>query len=82
MWVSGVTQGLMWRATNPDGSLTYTFIETVAAIRVYDILRAMGGGVFLSGALLMFWNVIQTIRQGSASIPAGASPHAVPAAGG
>ncbi|MEX2208360.1 MAG: cytochrome-c oxidase, cbb3-type subunit I [Myxococcota bacterium] len=84
MWISGVTQGLMWRATNPDGTLTYTFIETVAAIRVYDILRAMGGAVFLSGVLLMFWNVIQTIRQGSASIPAGARPQAapLPAAGG
>jgi cytochrome c oxidase cbb3-type subunit 1 len=74
----------MWRATNPDGSLTYTFIETVAAIRVYDILRAMGGVVFLFGVLLMFWNVIQTIRKGSASIPAGAIPQAapLPAAGG
>ena len=84
MWVSGVTQGLMWRATNPDGSLTYTFIETVAAIRVYDILRALGGAVFLSGALIMFWNVIQTIRQGSASIPAAAAsrPAPLPAAGG
>jgi len=84
MWISGVTQGLMWRATNPDGSLTYTFIETVAAIRVYDVLRAMGGAVFLSGALLMFWNVIQTIRQGSAAIPEGATRRAapVPAAGG
>ena len=84
MWISGVTQGLMWRATNPDGSLTYTFIETVAAIRVYDILRALGGAVFLSGALIMFWNVIQTIRQGSASIPAVAAsrPAPLPAAGG
>jgi cytochrome c oxidase cbb3-type subunit 1 len=84
MWISGVTQGLMWRATNPDGSLTYSFIETVAAIRIYDILRALGGAVFLSGALIMFWNVIQTIRQGSAAIPAdGAARTAVlPAAGG
>ncbi len=84
MWISGVTQGLMWRATNPDGSLTYTFIETVAAIRVYDILRALGGAVFLSGALIMFWNVIQTIRQGSAAIPEGAAPRPtpLPAAGG
>ena len=40
MWVSGVTQGLMWRAVNDDGSLTYTFIETVAAIRIYDVIRA------------------------------------------
>jgi cytochrome c oxidase cbb3-type subunit 1 len=84
MWVSGITQGLMWRATNPDGSLTYTFIETVAAIRIYDVLRALGGAVFLSGALLMFWNVIQTIRSGSAAVPSGARPQAapVPAAGG
>ena len=84
MWISGVTQGLMWRATNADGSLTYSFIETVAAIRIYDILRACGGAVFLSGALIMFWNVIQTIRHGSAAIPADAAPRAaaLPAAGG
>jgi len=84
MWISGVTQGLMWRATNADGSLTYTFIETVAAIHAYDVVRALGGAVFLSGVLIMFWNVIQTIRQGSAAIPAGATarPAPLPAAGG
>jgi cytochrome c oxidase cbb3-type subunit 1 len=84
MWVSGVTQGLMWRAVNPDGTLAYSFIETVAAIRVYDVIRAAGGAVFLSGALIMFWNVWMTIRQGTAAAPAptrlgGATP--VPAGG-
>ncbi len=69
MWISGVTQGLMWRAVNPDGSLAYTFIESVSAIRVYDVIRAVGGAVFLSGAFVMFYNVIMTIRQGSAAAP-------------
>jgi cbb3-type cytochrome c oxidase subunit I len=69
MWVSGVTQGLMWRAVNADGSLTYTFAETVSAIRVYDMIRAGGGAIFLSGALVMFWNVAKTIQQGSAAVP-------------
>jgi cytochrome c oxidase cbb3-type subunit 1 len=69
MWISGVTQGLMWRAVNPDGSLAYTFIETVSAIHVYDIIRAGGGAVFLSGVFVMFYNVIMTIRQGTATAP-------------
>ena len=70
MWISGVTQGLMWRAVNPDGSLVYTFIDTVAAIRIYDVIRAAGGAVFLGGVFIMFYNVMMTIRQGSATIPA------------
>lgn len=69
MWISGVTQGLMWRAVNDDGSLTYTFIESVAAIRIYDIIRAGGGALFLLGALVMFYNVLMTIRQGTAEAP-------------
>jgi len=69
MWVSGVTQGLMWRAVNPDGGLTYTFVETLAAIRIYDVLRAVGGAVFLGGALIMAWNVTCTVRQGSRAVP-------------
>jgi cytochrome c oxidase cbb3-type subunit 1 len=69
MWISGVTQGLMWRAVNPDGSLTYTFIETVSAIRIYDVIRAFGGGLFLSGVFIMFYNVWMTMRQGSVAAP-------------
>ncbi len=70
MWISGVTQGLMWRAVNPDGSLAYGFAETVAAIRIYDLIRAGGGALFLSGVLVMLYNVLRTIRQGSAAVPA------------
>ena len=56
----------MWRAVNADGSLTYTFIESVAAIHIYDVLRWFGGAVFLAGFVVMLFNVTQTIRQGSA----------------
>jgi cytochrome c oxidase cbb3-type subunit 1 len=80
MWVSGVTQGLMWRAVNADGSLAYTFIETVAAIRVYDVIRVGGGVIFLFGALLMLFNVTMTIRQGSAAIPEPELPRGAAAA--
>jgi cytochrome c oxidase cbb3-type subunit 1 len=85
MWISGVTQGLMWRAVNPDGSLTYTFIESVAAIRVYDVIRAGGGALFVSGAFVMLYNVIRTIQQGESRAPdrtvtLGATP--APVAGG
>ena len=84
MWVSGVTQGLMWRAVNPDGSLTYSFIETVSAIRIYDVIRAGGGALFLSGAFIMFYNVLMTIRQGSAAVPepAPSGPAVAPAVAG
>ncbi len=85
MWVSGVTQGLMWRAVNADGSLTYSFIESVSAIRVYDVIRAGGGTIFLFGVFLMFYNVMMTIRQGSAAIPETEPPLApatAPAVGG
>jgi cytochrome c oxidase cbb3-type subunit I/II len=83
MWVSGVTQGLMWRAVNADGSLTYTFIETVSAIHIYDVIRAGGGALFLSGALVMVYNVVRTIGQGSDRIPERApAPAPAPAGGG
>jgi cytochrome c oxidase cbb3-type subunit 1 len=59
----------MWRAFNADGSLAYTFIETVTAIRVYDVIRAAGGAVFLSGVFVMLYNVFRTIRQGNAEEP-------------
>ena len=52
----------MWRAVNPDGSLTYTFIETVSAIRIYDVIRAFGGATYVGGVVVMFYNVVMTIR--------------------
>jgi len=82
MWISGVTQGLMWRAVNPDGSLAYTFIESVAAIHVYDVIRAIGGVCFFIGALIMFYNVIMTIRQGTSRAPLPVAQGTAPAVAG
>jgi len=62
MWVSGITQGLMWRATNADGTLVYpSFVETLLAIRPMYIVRMLGGALYLSGFLLMIWNLAKTI---------------------
>jgi cytochrome c oxidase cbb3-type subunit 1 len=62
MWVSGIMQGLMWRAFDDYGNLQYTFIESVAAMHPYYAMRALGGLVFLSGMLLMVYNCVMTIR--------------------
>jgi cytochrome c oxidase cbb3-type subunit 1 len=64
MWIAGVMQGLMWRATNPDGSLTYTFVESVKATFPYYVVRLLGGVLYLTGMVLMAWNVLQTMRAG------------------
>ncbi len=61
MWISGIMQGLMWRAVNDDGTLTYSFIETVQAMHPFYFVRFLGGVLFLSGMLVMAWNVIKTI---------------------
>ncbi|GAB3246684.1 cbb3-type cytochrome c oxidase subunit I [Chitinimonas naiadis] len=79
MWVSGVTQGLMWRATNADGTLTYAFIDSVKASHPYYVVRLIGGGLYLSGMFLMAYNVARTIMQGKAvdaPIPALQAAHA------
>ncbi len=60
MWVAGITQGLMWRATNPDGTLTYTFVEGLKATYPYYMVRLGGGILFLSGMLIMLFNLIRT----------------------
>ena len=61
MWIAGVMQGLMWRAVNDDGTLTYTFIESIKATYPYYVVRFLGGLMFLSGMFLMAWNVFKTI---------------------
>ncbi len=63
MWVSGITQGLMWRALNPDGTLTYTFVESLTAIHPYHVIRLLGGLIFVSGMFVMAYNVFKTIQQ-------------------
>jgi len=64
MWIAGVMQGLMWRSVNPDGSLTYTFVESVKATYPFYVIRLVGGVLYLSGMLIMLWNMVMTIRQG------------------
>ncbi|ALV07762.1 cytochrome c oxidase cbb3-type subunit 1 [Roseateles depolymerans] len=66
MWIAGVMQGLMWRAVNPDGTLVYTFVESVKATYPFYVVRLLGGLLYLSGMCLMAWNVVMTVRVGSA----------------
>ncbi|MCG6872787.1 MAG: cytochrome-c oxidase, cbb3-type subunit I [Gammaproteobacteria bacterium] len=61
MWVAGIMQGLMWRAVNTDGTLTYSFVESVQAMHPYYIIRFAGGALFLTGMLVMCLNIYRTI---------------------
>jgi len=65
MWISGIMQGLMWRAVNEDGTLIYSFVETVNAMHPYYMIRLLGGLIYLSGMLVMAYNIFQTVRLGS-----------------
>ncbi len=60
MWISGVTQGLMWRAVNNDGTLTHSFVESLQASYPFYFLRFIGGLIFLSGMCLMAYNIYKT----------------------
>ena len=62
MWNSGIIQGLMWRTYNDNGTLTYSFIESVVAMHPYYIARAFGGLLFLMGAVVGSYNIWMTIR--------------------
>ncbi|WP_234263235.1 MULTISPECIES: cytochrome-c oxidase, cbb3-type subunit I [Hydrogenophaga] len=66
MWIAGVMQGLMWRSVNPDGSLTYTFVESVKATFPFYVIRLLGGVLYLTGMIVMLWNVVMTALQGRA----------------
>ncbi|MBU1284910.1 MAG: cbb3-type cytochrome c oxidase subunit I, partial [Gammaproteobacteria bacterium] len=78
MWVNGITQGLMWRAVNEDGTLTYSFVEALEASHPGYVVRMIGGAFFVTGMLLMAYNTYRTVRAAKASeyeaaaqIPAG-----------
>jgi cytochrome c oxidase cbb3-type subunit 1 len=73
MWIAGVMQGLMWRATNADGTLTYTFVEALKATYPYYAVRLIGGTLVLAGMFLMAYNVIKTIAAGPEKAPAAAA---------
>jgi cytochrome c oxidase cbb3-type subunit 1 len=71
-------QGLMWRAVNADGTLTYTFVESVKATFPFYVIRLLGGLLYLGGMVLMLWNVLKTATAGrsvSVTIPS-ATAHA------
>jgi cytochrome c oxidase cbb3-type subunit 1 len=79
MWMAGVMQGLMWRAINPDGTLTYTFVEGVKATFPFYVVRLLGGVLYLGGMLVMAWNVWMTVISGrsvDAPIPSPQIAHA------
>ena len=79
MWIAGVMQGLMWRAINADGTLTYTFVESVKATFPFYAIRLLGGVLYLGGMIVMLWNTIMTASQGrsvTTQIPAVTHAHA------
>jgi len=81
MWVSGILQGLMWRAYDQLGFLEYAFAETVEAMHPFYVIRALGGILYLAGALVMAYNLWRTARgdveqEARRPLPAGAAPAA------
>jgi cytochrome c oxidase cbb3-type subunit 1 len=78
MWIAGVMQGLMWRAVNEDGTLTYTFIESIKATFPFYVIRLVGGTMYLVGICMMAYNMFKTIAIGKAvsdPVPALAPAH-------
>lgn len=76
MWVSGIMQGLMWRAYDEYGVLAYSFAESVAAMHPYYVLRTLGGFLFFSGAVIMLFNVVMTLRMANSKQTASSMAHA------
>jgi cytochrome c oxidase cbb3-type subunit 1 len=72
MWIAGVMQGLMWRETNADGTLTYTFVEALNETYPYYAVRLAGGVLFLTGMFIMAFNVAKTIGGQPAAVNAAA----------
>jgi cytochrome c oxidase cbb3-type subunit 1 len=63
MWIAGVMQGLMWRATNADGTLTYSFVESLESTYPFYAIRLLGGLLIMAGMVIMVWNVYRTVAQ-------------------
>lgn len=68
MWLAGVTEGMMWRATSADGSLTYSFLDSLIAIKPLYIVRAFGGVLVVSGMVVMAWNLWHTAADARAHL--------------
>ncbi len=80
MWVAGIMQGLMWRAYTALGFLEYSFVETTEALHPMYIIRALGGALFVAGALIMAYNLYRTIYDGE-PVKAANEPHPALASG-
>ncbi|WP_374341553.1 cytochrome-c oxidase, cbb3-type subunit I [Azonexus sp.] len=79
MWIAGVMQGLMWRAVNADGTLAYSFVESVKGSYPFWAIRVLGGVLFLVGMLIMAYNMFKTMAGGKtedAPVVAAAGHHA------
>ncbi len=79
MWIAGVMQGLMWRAVNADGTLAYSFVESVKGSYPFWAIRFLGGVLFLGGMLIMAYNMFKTIAGGNTKevpVVAAAAHHA------
>jgi cytochrome c oxidase cbb3-type subunit 1 len=70
MWGAGILQGVMWRSYTPQGDLEYSFIETVATMHPFYVVRAIGGALFLIAYCLMLYNIAMTITASEAAAPA------------
>ena len=68
LWISGVMQGLMWSAVNADGTLTYSFVESLQASYPFYLMRTIGGVFFVAGMVIMLYNVIKTIKAPAGSL--------------
>ncbi|MCK4840186.1 MAG: cbb3-type cytochrome c oxidase subunit I, partial [Desulfobulbaceae bacterium] len=64
LWIAGVLQAGMWTAMNPDGSLTYTFMETMVEMYPYWWIRAIGGLIYFAGIIIFVYNLVMTVRNG------------------
>ena len=80
MWVSGILQGLMWRAYDHLGFLEYSFIETVEAMHPFYVIRALGGALFVIGSLIMVYNLVRTMRGDLRDEHVVSDPTAIPGA--
>jgi cytochrome c oxidase cbb3-type subunit 1 len=67
MWIGGIQQGAIWKATNPDGSLTYSFLESVTSLYPYYKIRFLAGIVYFIGILIFAYNLIMTVKRAKAS---------------
>jgi cytochrome c oxidase cbb3-type subunit 1 len=75
MWVTGIMEGLMWREVDAQGFLVNSFADTVAAKFPMYVVRGLGGVMFLTGALIMVWNLWMTVKKGrSARTPPSRHP--------